>query len=62
MYHTSQAFEILKKPCNNFLSSLSQKEFARFRKLTISSILYTDIKEHFNLMKKFENRKETLQE
>lgn len=53
MFHASKTFEILKKSANNFLNSLSQTEFSRFRQLTISSILYTDVKEHFNLMKKF---------
>jgi hypothetical protein len=32
---------------------MPQNEFNYFRKLVISTILYTDIKEHFNLIKKF---------
>ena len=33
---------------------MNQKDFLAFRKLVISNILFTDIKEHFPLLKKFQ--------
>jgi len=47
---------MLCEPETNFLANFSNEEFRNFRKLFISNILYTDITEHFNLIKNFELR------
>ena len=52
-YHASTTFEVLKKEKNNFLYDLDRDKMIKFRKLVISNILFTDIKEHFPLLKKF---------
>jgi cAMP-specific phosphodiesterase 4 len=52
-FHAATTFELLRKEKNNFLSELSTEEFKKFRKFVISNILFTDIKEHFPLLKKF---------
>jgi hypothetical protein len=44
---------LLRKPENNFLLKLLPEELVEFRKNIISNILFTDIKEHFPLLKKF---------
>jgi hypothetical protein len=54
-YHAATTFELLRKPENNFLKDLSPAEMKEFRKGVISNILYTDIKEHFPLLKKFQS-------
>lgn len=43
-------------PNTNILVQLKPEEFRKFRRLFISNILYTDITEHFNLIKNFESR------
>ena len=48
--------KILQRPESNILSNLSTDDFNTFKKVLIQNILYTDIKEHFNLLKDFENR------
>jgi len=52
-FHVSYSFDILRRPENNFLQSLPLEEYNEIRKDMISNILYTDIKEHFPLIKKF---------
>lgn len=55
-YHASLTFELLRKEENNFLGHLNREEFMAFRKLVIENILFTDIKEHFPLLNKFNER------
>ena len=53
-YHAAYTFELLKKPENSFLKDLSREEMKEFRQAVIRNILYTDIKEHFPLIQKFD--------
>lgn len=55
-HHAATSIKMLCEPDTNFLANFSNEEFRNFRKLFISNILYTDITEHFNLIKNFELR------
>lgn len=54
-FHASTTFEILRHSSTNILQSLSPEDYNEIRKDIISNILYTDIKEHFPLIKKFKS-------
>lgn len=43
-------------PSTNIIPNFNSEEFRDFRKLFISNILFTDITEHFNLIKSFDAR------
>jgi hypothetical protein len=47
-------FRILKKKEYNIMKNLDKNTWITFRKYVISNILATDMKEHFNSIKKFE--------
>ena len=62
-YHASLTFEILRKESNNFLCSMSRGDFCKFRQAVIENILFTDIKEHFPILHRFNeilNKEKTL--
>jgi hypothetical protein len=48
--------KILNRSESNILANFTAEDFNTFKKVLIQNILYTDIKEHFNLLKDFENR------
>ncbi|CAD8073508.1 unnamed protein product [Paramecium primaurelia] len=55
-HHAATSIKLLCAPATNIIPNFTSSEFREFRKLFISNILYTDITEHFNLMKNFEAR------
>ncbi|CAD8077401.1 unnamed protein product [Paramecium sonneborni] len=55
-HHAATSIKLLCAPATNIIPNFTSAEFREFRKLFISNILYTDITEHFNLMKNFEAR------
>lgn len=52
-YHASLTFELLRKEENNFMREVEREDFIKFRQAIIENILFTDIKEHFPLLKRF---------
>ena len=53
-HHIHQAFKILlKKNCNIF-DSLPNQSFLLVRKIMIAGIMATDMKQHFSILKRFE--------
>lgn len=40
----------------NLVANLTSEDFRKFRKMFVNNIFYTDITEHFNLIKNFETR------
>ena len=52
-YHAALTFELLRKEENNFLSEMDHEDFRHFRREVVDNILFTDIKEHFPLLKRF---------
>jgi hypothetical protein len=55
-YHAALTFKILKSESCNFLQNLPVDEFKSFRKFVIGNILATDLKEHFDMSKKLEEK------
>lgn len=55
-HHAATSIKLLCAPATNIIPNFTSAEFRDFRKLFISNILFTDITEHFNLMKNFEAR------
>ncbi|CAD8201785.1 unnamed protein product [Paramecium pentaurelia] len=55
-HHAAKSLKLLCVPNTNILQSLKGEEFRKFRRIFISNILYTDITEHFNLIKNFETK------
>ena len=55
-HHSSLAFKILLSDKSNILCNLNQQDYLGFRSYFVQNILYTDIKEHFRLLKAFEDR------
>lgn len=53
-HHIATTFKILKDPNKNILEKMDKDDFLRFRKIVITDILATDMKEHFTLMHNFE--------
>ena len=53
-HHAATTFLFMKKDKNNFLQQMDPKQFQIFRKLVVTNILATDMKEHFELQNKFE--------
>ena len=53
-HHAATTFLLMKKERNNFLSRLDVRDFQAFRKLVVTNILATDMKEHFEYQNKFE--------
>ena len=47
-------FRILQDPNKNILEKMDKEDYLRFRKIVITNILATDMKEHFTLMHNFE--------
>lgn len=45
----------MKKEKNNFLVRMNSSDFQIFRKLVVTNILATDMKEHFEHQSKFEH-------
>lgn len=56
-YHIHRTFKILKDSSCNFIDSIENSQKTQLRKFLISNILNTDVKEHFNVLKKFEEKK-----
>ena len=52
-HHCSIAFKLLREEEYNIFDNLEYANFKKLRKKTISNILATDMKFHFELMKKF---------
>lgn len=53
-HHLATTFRILQDPDRNILEKIDKDDYLRFRKIVISNILATDMKEHFTLMHNFE--------
>lgn len=53
-HHCDQLFKLIQKEQFMILDSLNEEDFKYVRKYTISNILYTDMKKHFQLLKDFE--------
>jgi len=47
--HASLTFEIMRMPNNDILEKFSNEDFLSFRKVSVTSILSTDMKVHFDL-------------
>lgn len=45
---------LMRKESNNFLARMEPQQFTLFRKLVVTNILATDMKEHFECQNKFE--------
>ncbi|CAD8154379.1 unnamed protein product [Paramecium octaurelia] len=59
-HHAATSIKMLCAPSTNIIPNFNSEEFRDFRKLFISNILFTDITEHFNLIKSFEARTQEL--
>jgi cAMP-specific phosphodiesterase 4 len=60
-HHAALTFKILKEDAVNITANLSIDDSKYFRRMVISNILATDMKDHFDLIKMFESRyKETM--
>ncbi|KAL4491826.1 hypothetical protein ABPG72_006081 [Tetrahymena utriculariae] len=55
-HHIAVTFKILRKKEANILTQLPLEQVQQIRKIVISNILATDIKQHFDLLKDFELR------
>ncbi|CAD8079707.1 unnamed protein product [Paramecium sonneborni] len=55
-HHAATSIKLLCSPSTNIIPNFNSEEFREFRKLFIANILFTDITEHYNLMKSFEAR------
>lgn len=53
-HHAATTFMIMRKEKSNFLIRMDPSEFQFFRKLVVTNILATDMKEHFEHLNKFE--------
>jgi len=53
-HHAATTFLLMRKEKNNFLIRLEPQNFQIFRKLVVTNILATDMKEHFEYQNKFE--------
>jgi cAMP-specific phosphodiesterase 4 len=53
-HHAATTFLLMRKEKNNFLARMEPQIFQFFRKLVVTNILATDMKEHFEYQNKFE--------
>jgi hypothetical protein len=61
-HHAATTFKLLSKEKTNLLINVKSDDMKLIRRLMISNILATDIKEHFNLLSRFESRFKEIKE
>lgn len=52
-HHCSCLYTLIRKDETNILKNISNEDFKYIRRMTISSILSTDMKKHFEIIPKF---------
>ena len=52
-HHSATAWSILRKPANNIFAGFTMPTMKKLRMVICTSILFTDMSEHFSLMKTF---------
>jgi len=61
-HHAAYTFKILQKESCNIFSNVKPDDYKELRKLMISNILATDMKEHFDFMKSFRELNDRVKE
>jgi len=56
-FHVAEAFSLLSNPEMDILECFSETEWETFRRITIKSVLATDLKEHFETVARLQNFK-----
>jgi CheY-like chemotaxis protein/HPt (histidine-containing phosphotransfer) domain-containing protein len=58
-HHCSMTFRFLREKDSNIVENLDAEQYKEFRKITINTILATDMAHHFELLTKFQTRIQT---
>lgn len=53
-HHVAAAFRVMRCQCYNFMRRMSRERLTRLRRLLIEMVLATDMKQHFNILSKFQ--------
>mmetsp|Transcript_34412 Transcript_34412/g.76444 ORF Transcript_34412/g.76444 Transcript_34412/m.76444 type:complete len:639 (+) Transcript_34412:160-2076(+) len=53
-HHVATSFKLLRHPDFNFVKRMPREKYLRLRRLLIDMVLATDMKQHFNILSKFQ--------
>lgn len=55
-HHIAAAFKLMRQKDYNFIKKIPREKWVRLRRLLIDMVLATDMKQHFNILSKFQSK------
>ncbi|PNH07949.1 putative 3',5'-cyclic phosphodiesterase pde-1 [Tetrabaena socialis] len=55
-HHIASAFKLMRQKDYNFIKKIPREKWVRLRRLLIDMVLATDMKQHFNILSKFQSK------